>query len=275
MPELATTASGSVPAVEPAEGWPATVLPTARTPRPTGPGAKFQRVAAIIPALNEEQVIASTVRAVKAIPNVDLVLVVDDGSTDRTGEVARGAGAVVVRHPHNRGKSETMETGAQVVAMRDLPGGTPRLLLFIDADMGEAAVNAAPLVPPVLGGYADLAIALQPLRPGVKKDSRTVRTARHAIKRLTGWTPTQPLGGMRCLTREAFEAATPLAYRWGVEVGMTIDLVRAGYVAVEVPCDLHWQPSSLDGHAAGHRMDIFNDVVRAITVRRLRAALGG
>ena len=43
---------------------------------------------------------------------------------------------------------------------------------------------------------------------------------------------------MRCLTREAFEAATPLAHGWGVETGMTIDLLRRGFRVVEVPCDL-------------------------------------
>ncbi|HLS61950.1 MAG TPA: glycosyltransferase, partial [Ruania sp.] len=70
------------------------------------------RVAAVIPAKDEEDRIAATVRAVRAIPHVDLVLVVDDGSEDDTQHLARRAGAVVVRHSVNRGKASAMETGA-------------------------------------------------------------------------------------------------------------------------------------------------------------------
>lgn len=121
-----------------------------------------QRVAVVIPAKDEARRIAQTVRAAKAIPHVDLVLVVDDGSEDNTQDVARDAGAVVVRHSHNRGKAAAMETGAAVVAMRDAPGRLPRLLLFIDGDLAETAVNTAPLIDPVLTGNADLAIALLP-----------------------------------------------------------------------------------------------------------------
>ena len=117
--------------------------------------AIVQRVAVVIPAKDESRRIAATVRAARAIPHVDLVLVVDDGSEDGTQHVARDAGAVVVRHSHNRGKAAAMETGAAVVAMRDVEDGPARLLLFIDGDLGESAVNAAPLVPPVLDGEAD------------------------------------------------------------------------------------------------------------------------
>ena len=182
----------------------------------------------IIPAKDESRRIAATVRSARAIPHVDLVLVVDDGSEDNTQHVAREAGAVVVRHSHNRGKAAAMETGAAVVAMRDAPDRQPRILLFIDGDLGETAVNTAPLVPPVFEGHADLAIALLPPQPGAGGRGIVVGAARRAIASMTGWTPTQPLSGMRCLTREAFEAATPLARGWGVETGMTIDLLRRG-----------------------------------------------
>jgi hypothetical protein len=188
---------------------------------------KKQRVAVVIPAKDEARRIAQTVRAAKAIPHVDLVLVVDDGSEDNTQEIARQAGAVVVRHSHNRGKAAAMETGAAVVAMRDAQGGLPRLLLFIDADLAETAVNTAPLIDPVLNGEADMSIALLPPQPGAGGRGIVVGAARSAITKMTGWTPMQPLSGMRCLTREAFEAATPLARGWGVETGLTIDLLRA------------------------------------------------
>ncbi len=91
--------------------------------------------------------------------------------------------------------------------MRDAADRPPRLLLFIDGDLGETAVNTAPLVAPVLDGYADVAIALlRPSRVPGAGDRRGRRAPRDPVPH--GWTPTQPLSGMRCLTREAFEAAT-------------------------------------------------------------------
>ena len=247
-------------------------LPIAKTPQSEllVRGRSRQRVAVVIPAKDEARRIAATVRAARAIPYVDLVLVVDDGSVDNTQHVAREAGAVVVRHSHNRGKAAAMETGAAVVAMRDFHDRPPRLLLFLDGDLGETAVNTAPLIPPVLSGAADMSIALLPPQPGAGGRGVVVGTARRAIKRLTGWAPTQPLSGQRCLTREAFEEGTPLAHGWGVETGLTIDLVRKGYVAVEIPCDLRHRPSSADLRGTMHRAAQYRDVLLAVNARRVK-----
>lgn len=252
-------------------------LPVAKTPRParTGAGRTRQRVAVVIPAKDESRRIAATVRAARAIPYVDMVLVVDDGSMDDTQHVAREAGAVVVRHAHNRGKAAAMETGASVVAMRDSADRPPRLLLFLDGDLGETAVNTAPLIPPVLEGLADMSIALLPPQPGAGGRGVVVKAARRAIAKLTGWTPTQPLSGQRCLTRQAFEAATPLARGWGVEVGLTIDLVQQGYVAIEVPCELRHRISTGDLRGQMHRAAQYRDVLMAVNARRMRGLASG
>lgn len=241
---------------------------TRRRPRSTKPAP--QRVAVVIPAKDESRRIAATVRAARAIPHVDLVLVVDDGSEDATQHVAREAGAVVVRHSHNRGKAAAMETGAAVVAMRDVEDGPARLLLFIDGDLAESAVNTAPLVPPVLEGETDATIALLPPQPGAGGRGIVVGLARRSIQSMTGWTPTQPLSGMRCMTREAFEAATPLAHGWGVETGMTIDLLTKGFRIREVPCDLRHRPSGTDFRGQLHRAAQYRDVLLAVNARRAR-----
>lgn len=68
-----------------------------------------ERVAVIIPALNAERTLAPVVAGAKA--QLEPVLVVDDGSSDLTGDVARAAGAVVLRHEVNRGKGGALKTG--------------------------------------------------------------------------------------------------------------------------------------------------------------------
>ncbi len=242
------------------------------------PGQAPDRVAVIIPARNEADSISETVAAALAIPDVDAVFVVDDGSTDDTAAVALAAGARVLRHTRNRGKAAAMQSGAERVAILDAeqpaPSGIPRALLFVDADLGKSAANTAVLTGPVLAGEADLTIAVLPpqARPGGGRGF-VVRLARKGIVDTTGWTPTQPLSGMRCLTRTAFEAARPLAPGWGVETAMTIDLLSVGCRVVEVPCELQHRVTGSGWHGQVHRAGQYRDVARALAVRRLRRAV--
>ena len=163
------------------------------------------------------------------------MIVCDDGSSDATGEHAAAARV--------RSWSPTAATGARplrssrpstalgVLEQRDrLPEAGS--LLLLDADLGESAANCAPLIDPVVAGAADLTIAVLPAQQtadgGDPAASAWYRHRRRGIAELTGWTPRAPLSGQRCLTRRAFELASPLAAGWGMEVGMTVDVLRAG-----------------------------------------------
>ncbi|WP_172171939.1 glycosyltransferase family 2 protein [Brevibacterium sp. CT2-23B] len=241
-----------------------------------------EAVAAIIPAMNESQRIGATVAAAKQIPGVDMVLVVDDGSADDTGTRARRAGAEVITHPKNKGKAAAMMTGAFALRNREIsdadPGVDPhhRALLFIDGDLEDSAMNTAPLAEPVLAGRADMTIAILPAQK--RKGGGfgfVVGLAKRGIAELSGFEATQPLSGMRCLSREAFDAALPFAAGWGVEAAMTIDVVNAGLRVEEVECDLHHRVTGRDLKAQLHRAAQYRDVARAILVRRLRAKRNG
>jgi hypothetical protein len=237
-------------------------------------------VAAIIPAKDEGARIAATVRAVRSIPAVDLVVVVDDGSGDATAELAREAGASVVRHARNRGKAAAMTTGAGYVARQESVegrlGGSDgrRPLLFVDGDLEDSAANVAVLLPPVVDGRADMTIAtLPPQRTAGGGHGFVVRLARKGIEELTGFTAVQPLSGMRCMSRAAFDAASPLARGWGVEVGLTVDVLLAGLTVEEVPCELHHRVSGADWRGRLHRARQYRDVAIALARRRLRRGL--
>ena len=78
-------------------------------------------------------------------------------------------------------------------------------------------------------------------------------TAARGIADLTGWTPRAPLSGQRCLTRRAFELASPLAAGWGMEVGMTIDVLRAGLRVREVEIELRHRATGTDLAGQLHR----------------------
>ena len=229
-------------------------------------------VVAIIPAKDEAARVASTIAAARRIDGVDLVIVVDDGSSDATPRLATQAGAFVISHERNRGKAAAMATGARAVAALDRRdpalSGRARELLFIDADLEDSAANLAVLVGPVASGEADMAIAVLPPQktPG-GGHGFVVRLARNGIKALAHWDSSQPLSGMRCVSREAFEAASPLARGWGVEVGLTIDVLRAGFRVIEVPCELQHRVSGSDWRGQVHRFRQYRDVWLALRAR--------
>ena len=243
--------------------------------QPTSPEAAPGAVAVVVPAKDEADRIAATVEAARAIDRVDLVVVVDDGSSDRTSDVATAAGATVTRHPRTRGKAAAMETGAELVRVLDGQAGRePRALLFLDADLEATAGNAGALVPPVLDGEADMTIAILPRQraPGGGR-GLVVNLSRNGIRRLTGFGATQPLSGQRCLTRAAFEAARPLAAGFGVETGLTIDLLRQDFRVREVEVDLHHRVTGTDLRSQLHRGAQYRDVARALAARRLPGLL--
>jgi len=224
----------------------------------------------VIPAKDEVERIAATVDAVHKIAGVDLVVVVDDGSTDGTAAAAERAGAVVVRHEGNKGKAAAMETGAAEVAERD--GARARHLLFLDADLTDSATGAEPLIEPVMSGRADMTVGTLPAQvrtDGTKAGGHgfVVRLAREGIEQATGWTPEQPLSGQRCLTRVAFDAAVPLASGFGVETALSIDLGRKGFRILEVPIDVRHRATGADLRGQIHRGRQYLHVRRALAAR--------
>ena len=239
------------------------------------------RVACIIPAKDEEQRIGATVTAARNLPHVDIVIVCDDGSSDRTGDRAAAAGAIVVTHTRNRGKAAAVESavnGLGVIEQRDRRPESGTLLL-LDADLAESASNCAPLIEPVVSGRVDLTIAVLPAQRTAEGQAPggfglVMNTAARGITELTGWTTRAPLSGQRCLTRRAFELASPLAAGWGMEVGMTIDVLRAGLTIEEVEVAVRHRATGSDLSSQLHRAGQLKDVTRALASRGLvRAGL--
>jgi hypothetical protein len=226
-------------------------------------------VAVVIPARNEADRVQATVTAALGIPGVAVVIVVDDGSKDGTAAAARQAGAVVTRHARNRGKGAAMETGAEAARLLDQREHRerPRHLLFLDADLAGTAAVAGPLTGPVLAGTADMTIAVFATTVKLGGHGLVVGLSGGGIQRATGWRPMQPLNGQRCLTREAFEAARPLARGWGVETGLTIDLLRKGLRVTEVQVELAHRATGTGMRAQLHRAHQLTDVARALASR--------
>jgi glycosyltransferase involved in cell wall biosynthesis len=112
-------------------------------------------VSCIIPAFNEGERIGAVISTVVAHPRVSQVIVVDDGSTDRTATVAQGFdGVIVLQLSRNSGKTRALAAG--------LARATGHYIMFIDADLvGLTAADLTELIEPVLSGDADMSMSLR------------------------------------------------------------------------------------------------------------------
>jgi hypothetical protein len=148
------------------------------------------------------------------------------------------------------------------------------MLLFLDADLEGTAANAAPLIEPVRTGEAGMTIAiLPPQRTAGGGHGFVVRLAKDGIRRAVGFEATQPLSGQRCLTREAFDAALPLAHGFGAETGLTIDVLRNGARVQEVEAEFQHRVTGTDFAAQVHRGRQYRDVALALGLRSIPANL--
>lgn len=123
--------------------------------RQSGLPAEFEgRVAVVIPAYNEEDSIGKVLpRIPKTVCGVETaVLVVDDGSRDRTGDIARAHGATVARHVINRGGGAALRTGYRLMA-----DSGASVVVTLDADGQHLPEEMSRLVAPVLDGEVDVA----------------------------------------------------------------------------------------------------------------------
>jgi len=111
------------------------------------------KVAAVIPAYNEEKTVARVVEAAKSSEVISEVIVVDDGSADRTAEVSRRAGARVISLETNVGKGGAMKAGAEAT--------DADVIVFLDADLvGLTKEHVRSLAEPVMRQEADITLGI-------------------------------------------------------------------------------------------------------------------
>jgi glycosyltransferase involved in cell wall biosynthesis len=218
------------------------------------------RIVAVVPARDEADRIADTVRALREVPQIDEVVVVADGSRDATAAVAWSAGARVLSSRKRLGKGRAVDRALDTI--------TADIVVLADGDLGSSAGSLAPLLNEVACNRADLAIAVLPPQGGgfglVKRASRS------AIRRLAGYDAEEPLSGQRVVTRKALAACRPFARGFGLETAMTIDAARAGLRIEEMRAELHHRRTARDARGFLHRGRQGLDILLAVVPRMIR-----
>ena len=178
-------------------------------------------VSVIIPAFNEAAVIGQVIGALRSAATWHEIIVVDDGSTDGTSEVARAAGALVATHPYNKGNGASVKTG--------LRRATGEFILIIDADGQHRPADALRLVGR-LGEY-DLVVGA---RSSDTQATRARRLGNAALNWLAGYLSGRPIPDLTSGFRAARlgfvrEFIHLLPNGFSTPTTTTLAFVKAGY----------------------------------------------
>ena len=214
-------------------------LPAPPVPPTPGPAAGPGPVVLFLPAHDEEATVASVVGRVPELVLGRRVecLVVDDGSSDRTAELAAGAGAVVLGSGANRGLGAAVRTGLAAAVRRGAAA-----VAFCDADGEYDPRELDRLVAPILEGRADYVVGSR-FAGEIRRMLPHRRAGNRLLTRLLGWMARAPISdgqsGYRALSWTAADAEVVHDYNYAQV--LTLDLLAKGYRYLEVPIGYRWR----------------------------------
>lgn len=228
-------------------------------------------IVAVIPAYNEEIAIGSVVLKTKKY--VDRVIVVDDGSPDKTAEVAELAGAEVIKLDRNYGKAYALMKGFE--RAKELGCS---IVVTLDGDGQHDADEIPLLIGPVIKGEADLVIGSRFLENGGARGNRG-RIPKYRIlgqKILTfttnlgsGIAVTDSQSGFRAMNRKALENLDFESDGYSIESDMISHLSSKGFVIKEVPISAIYDvPNRHKRNPFAHGLSVLNDIIGLIGYRR-------
>ena len=186
------------------------------------PATADLRVAIVIPAYQAAGTVAAVVAGARAIAPVYLV---DDGSTDGTGDVGRGSGVTVLKHETNRGKGAALATGIAAA----LAGGAD-VIVTLDADGQHPPAEIPRLLAPIVAGQADLVLGARERTAAMPFGRRITNwvSARLAT-RIAGQGVSDAQTGFRTFTRAVAERVRPTGHRFDYEAAFLLGACDAGF----------------------------------------------
>lgn len=220
------------------------------------------KIIAAIPCFNEERFIGSVV--LKAKSYVDQVIVIDDGSTDKTAMVAEQAGATVIRHDSNVGKAAAVNTAFQNARETGCEA-----LVLIDGDAQHEPEDIPRLLQPVLEGEADIVVGSRFLQtkshvPRFRALGQRILTFLTNIGAEVKLTDSQ--SGFRAFSRKAIATLSFAEKGFSVESEMQFLAKEADLRMVEVPVSIEYRDKAKRSPIA-HGMMVFNSTVGLISRR--------
>ncbi|QXM06080.1 glycosyltransferase family 2 protein [Crassaminicella indica] len=212
-------------------------------------------ITVLVPAYNEGDRIKDTIDAIKASNYVDRIVIIDDGSKDNTYTIAKSTNVEVYRLEENHGKGFALNFGIEKVYKES------SIIVFLDGDLKETASEVDKLVVPILEGQADVTIAKFPAAKKKGGFGLVKNLARYGVKFYTGHTIYTSLSGQRAFKTEVLRRFEKMPTDYGVEVGMTIDILNMGYRIKEVDVNMTHRETGRDFKSFVHRGKQFYQIL--------------
>lgn len=221
-------------------------------------------IIAALPAYNEEIAIGSVI--LRAKQHVDMVIVIDDGSSDATALVAELAGADVVRHETNMGKGVAIKTAFEVAMEHGAD-----ILVVLDSDGQHNPDDIPHVIAPIINGEADMVNGSRFLT-GKNEVPKYRRIGQDVLTRATnvnGVDVTDSQSGFRAFSKDIFGTFRFKQSGLAVESEMLIDAADAGFRIVEVPIGCRYDVENASSeHPLKHGVNVFMSIIGYIGKKR-------
>lgn len=212
-----------------------------------GKNNKDLRIMAAIPAYNEEHAIGSVITLTK--PLVDVVVVIDDGSKDRTAKIAERLGAIVIRHRTNEGKGRAIKDAFKIAEKNRMDA-----LIIMDADGQHDPESIPALLKPIKNKKADIVIGSRFLDKNGTKEMPAHRQLGNKILTWATGAGSQnnvkdTQSGYRVFSRKAFTQIDVIQEGFGIESEILIEAGKHGLKCKEIPIECKYK--DLNAHTKG------------------------
>ncbi len=222
-------------------------------------------ISIIIPAYNEADKIKDTLENIKGIDEINEIIVIDDGSSDDTSKIASSVESEKIKLftlERNKGKGYALNYGLKI-AMENAD-----IIGFLDGDLGSSSKEVKKLIDPILNNEADVIIAKFP--PAKKKGGLgfVKGLAKESVLEMTGKELDATLSGQRLFKKEVLQRFDEIPFGYGVEVGMTIDILKYGYTIKEVLVNMTHSETGRDLKGFIHRGKQYYHIKKVLKQKR-------
>ncbi len=223
----------------------------------------MSKIVALLPSYNEEVALGSVILRTKKY--VDNIIVIDDGSYDKTSEISKLAGAKVIKHETNLGKGAALKTGFEASKDYDI-------IVTIDSDAQHNPDEIPKLIKPLINNDADIVNGSRYIN-GTDKNTPSYRRVGQkvldtATNMSTGLKLTDSQSGFRAFSKKTFNCFQFKDTGFGVESEMLSDAAEHGFRITEVEIGVRYDVDGSTKNPVSHGVKVLVKIIKDMELRR-------